>query len=87
MIPFQVAKTKADALAGIALTFSSFGSGNNHEFEMFKKNEKALLSIDGVVQSPIAFTPITTELEFNIDDSVTNISVSQAYLQLIQVIP
>ena len=31
---------------------------------MFKKNEKALLSIDGVVQSPIAFTPITTDLEF-----------------------
>ena len=73
---FQVAKTKADALAGIALTFSGFGSGNNHEFEMFKKNEKALLSIDGVVQSPIAFTPITTELEFNISDSVTTFSVT-----------
>ena len=73
---FQVAKTKADALAGIALTFSGFGSGNNHEFEMFKKNEKALLSIDGVVQSPIAFTPITTELEFDISNSVTTFSVT-----------
>ena len=57
-------KLSADSLAGIALTFLSFGSGNNHEFEMSKKNEKALLSIDGVVQSPIAFTPITTKLEF-----------------------
>ena len=43
---------------------------------MFKKNEKALLSIDGVVQSPIAFTPITTELEFNISDSATIFSVT-----------
>ena len=43
---------------------------------MSKKNEKALLSIDGVVQSPIAFTPITTELEFNISDSATIFSVT-----------
>ena len=73
---FFVAKNKADALAGIALTFTSSGAGNNHEFEMFKKNEKALMSIDGVIQSPIAFTPISTNLEFAIDDSVTTFSVT-----------
>ena len=73
---FFVAKNKADALAGIALTFTSSGSGNNHEFEMLKKNEKALMSIDGVIQSPIAFTPISTNLEFAINDSVTTFSVT-----------
>ena len=73
---FFVAKNKADALAGIALTFLSSGAGNNHEFEMFKKNEKALMSIDGVIQSPIAFTPISTNLEFAINDSQTTFSVN-----------
>ena len=58
------------------MTFTSSGAGNNHEFEMFKKNEKALISIDGVIQSPIAFTPISTNLEFAIDDSVTTFSVT-----------
>ncbi len=73
---FQVAKTRADALAGISLIFTSAGAGNYHEFEMSKKNEKALISIDGVIQSPIAFTPISTTLEFNITDSQTLFSVA-----------
>ena len=70
---FKVAKTRADALAGIrTLIFTSRGTGNYHEFEMSKKNEKALLSIDGVIQSPIAFTPISTTLEFDITDSANH---------------
>ena len=73
---FKVSKTRADALAGINLTFTSFGAGNYHEFEMFKKNEKALISVDGVIQSPIAFTPISTTLEFNITDNQTLFSVA-----------
>ena len=72
----KIAKSHPDALAGISVTFTGVGVGNAHEFEMFKKNEKALLSIDGVIQSPIAFTPITTDLEFNITDSVTTFSVT-----------
>ena len=52
---FKIAKSRADALAGIAVTFTSTGSGNNHEFEMSKKNEKALLSIDGIIQSQQCF--------------------------------
>ena len=43
---------------------------------MFKKNEKALISVDGVIQSPIAFTPISTTLEFNITDNQTLFSVA-----------
>ena len=73
---FKISKSKPDAVAGIALTFTNLGSGNAHEFEMFKKNEKALLSIDGVIQSPMAFTPITTDLEFNITNNVTTFSVT-----------
>ena len=43
---------------------------------MFKKNEKALISIDGVIQSPMAFTPITTNLEYNITNTQTTFSVT-----------
>ncbi len=73
---FKIAKSHPDALAGVAVTFTGTGTGNAHEFEMFKKNEKALLSIDGVIQSPVAFTPITTDLEFAVTDSVTTFSVT-----------
>ena len=73
---FKIAKSHPDALAGVAVTFTGTGTGNAHEFEMFKKNEKALLSIDGVIQSPVAFTPITTDLEFAVTDSSTTFSVT-----------
>ena len=73
---FKIAKSRPDALAGIAVTFTGVGSGNNHEFEMSKKNEKALLSIDGIIQSPIAFTPVSTNLEYAITNSSTTFSVT-----------
>ena len=73
---FKISKSRPDAVAGIAVTFTGTGSGNAHEFEMFKKNEKALISIDGVIQSPIAFTPITTDLEYNITNTQTLFSVT-----------
>ena len=40
-------------------------TGNNHSFEMVKKLEKAIISIDDVIQSPIAYTPIVYDLEAN----------------------
>mgnify|MGYP007000316736 len=73
---FKISKSRSDALAGIAVTFTGTGTGNAHEFEMFKKNEKALMSIDGVIQSPVAFTPITTDLEYNITNTATIFSVT-----------
>ena len=73
---FKISKSHPDALAGISVTFTGTGTGNAHEFEMFKKNEKALLSLDGVIQSPVAFTPITTDLEYNITNNQTTFSVT-----------
>ena len=34
------------------------------------------MSIDGVIQSPVAFTPITTDLEYNITNTATTFSVT-----------
>jgi hypothetical protein len=53
---FRISTRKDYALAGIAVTFTSNGSGNSHELEMVKKNEKSIISIDNVIQSPIAYS-------------------------------
>jgi len=62
---FKLATSRSNATAGTAITFSSAGTGNAHTLEMYKKMEKSIISIDGVVQSPIAFTPINHTLQDN----------------------
>ena len=46
---------------------------------MFKKNEKSLITLDNVIQSPISFTPITTTLSGNVGGQV---SISTTILSL-----
>ena len=62
---FKLATSRANALAGTAIAFSSAGSGNAHTLTMDKKLSKAIVSIDGVAQSPIAFTKLTYTLQDN----------------------
>ena len=72
---FKLSTTKA----GAAITFNSAGSGDRHRLEMFKKNEKALITLDNVIQSPISFTPITTTLSGNVSGQV---SISTSIISL-----
>jgi hypothetical protein len=51
--------------SGIALTFTSTGSGNAHRLTMKKRLEKSLIIIDNVIQYPLAFTPINYQLSNN----------------------
>ena len=62
---FKVAESAANANSGTGVTFTDDGGGNAHTFEMFKKLSKSVVSINGVVQSPIAFTDINYDLEDN----------------------
>ena len=62
---FKLATTRNNALAGTAINFSSAGTGNAHTLTMDKKLSKAIISIDGVAQSPIAFTKLTYTLQDN----------------------
>ena len=62
---FRLALTKNDALTGNGVVFSSIGSGNAHQLEMYKKNEKAIITLDNVVQYPIIRTPIAHTLSGN----------------------
>ena len=62
---FKLATTKTYANAGIGVTFISFGSGNAHSVTMSKRNEKSIITIDGVIQKPLTFTPLNFVLENN----------------------
>jgi hypothetical protein len=62
---FKLALTKSDALTGNYVTFSSSGSGNAHQLEMYKKTEKALITLDNIVQYPLIRTPISHNLYGN----------------------
>ena len=68
---FGIATTKAHADSGIGITVTSFGEGNVHTFEMVKSNEKALMAIDGIVQTPIANTNITHTISNNAAPGIT----------------
>ena len=62
---FKLATRKEYAQAGIFVTFTDAGLGNAHELEFTKKLTKTVVGLDGIVQQPIAFTPITHSLRFN----------------------
>ena len=62
---FKVATTPLYASSGIGVTFTSTGSGNTHEFEMHKRLEKTVLSVDGIIQYPLAYNPISYTLVDN----------------------
>jgi hypothetical protein len=55
---FKLSTRRDYALSGICVTFTSVGEGNAHQLEMVKKNEKSIISINNVVQYPIAYSLI-----------------------------
>tara|TARA_B100001287_G_scaffold257557_2_gene243298 strand:+ start:3396 stop:17606 length:14211 start_codon:yes stop_codon:yes gene_type:complete len=66
--------------SGIGFTFTDSGSGNRHKLEMKKKLEKSLITVDGVTQYPLIYTPLVFDLENNgggtIGAAVTFLSLS-----------
>ena len=65
---FQIATTKTLALAGTGVTFVGVGTGNAHEFQMALANTKAVITIDNLIQSPLAYNPIAFSLQNNTED-------------------
>jgi hypothetical protein len=62
---FKLSTRQNYATLGIGVTFTSNGQGNAHQLGMFKKNEKAVITIDNLVQYPLLFTPISYTLSGN----------------------
>jgi hypothetical protein len=52
---FKISTREEYANSGISVTFTSLGSGNAHQFEMLKKNEKSIITISNIVQEPISY--------------------------------
>jgi len=63
---FKVATTTSNAISGTGTTFTSLGEGNAHRFTMKKKNSKCIITVDELVQSPIAYTGIAHSLSGNV---------------------
>ena len=61
----KIATKKEYAEQGIGVTFTSVGLGNAHELEMFKKNEKSLITINNLAQYPISYSYISHTLSNN----------------------
>jgi len=73
---FKVAITTTAAQSGIGITFTSLGEGNAHRFTMKERNTKCLISVDELVQYPLAFSGITHTLSGNIGITTTIIPLS-----------
>ena len=69
---FQVSATPT----GPAIQIIGTGTGNQHIFGMEKKLEKALFTIDGVVQSPLAQTNLSYGIQEELDAEETYITLS-----------
>ena len=62
--------------SGIGFTFTGTGDGNTHIFEMKKKNEKTVLTINGVLQAPLAFTPVEKTIDQNVSIGASFLALS-----------
>ena len=74
---FKLSTRKDYALAGICVTFTSVGEGNAHQLEMYKKNEKSIISIDNIIQYPIAYSLINHTI-----NNYSNVSTSSTIFAL-----
>ena len=75
---FQISTTRS----GTPVTFVGVGTGNLHQFEMLKKIEKTVISIDNLIQYPLMFTPIKHNLSENIDNGNIGISTTRTVFSL-----
>ena len=67
---FKVAITTTAAANETGVTFTGLGEGNAHRFTMKERNTKCILTIDELVQYPIAPTKITHTLSGNVGGSI-----------------
>ena len=62
---FKIATNKSNALSGIGVVITDLGEGNAHMFEMAKKNEKSIITINNLIQYPITYSGIEHSLSDN----------------------
>ena len=72
---FSFAESAANALLAVPLPLkiANVGIGTSHTISPFNQNSKALISLGGVIQSPISPTSIISQLSSNVSSSSTTI--------------
>ena len=63
---------------GAAVTFNNAGAGNAHTLTMAKRAEKTVLSLDGIVQNPVTYTPVS----YTLTDNFGSISATDTFVSL-----
>ena len=76
-IKIRVAASASQSLQTIpeVLDFSNLGIGTEHRFISKKRNEKSLISIDNLIQSPVVSTSTTSGLTTSMNRIVSYVSV------------
>ena len=64
---FKVATSLANANAGTGITVATVGEGNAHKFVSDKQNSKCLITVNGLVQYPLA----QTKLSYTLDGAIS----------------
>ena len=74
----QVASSASNALKSIpnVLDLTSVGIGTSHVFTSKKQNNKSIISIDNLIQSPVTSTAVTTTLSKNLGLFESQLSIS-----------
>ena len=73
----QLSTSRADAMAGIALTFTDrYEYMEDQTLDAIYPNKKCIILIDGITQSPLAWTPISYNLTNNLSGISTEISLT-----------
>ena len=68
---FKLASSRSNALAETSISFSTYlGEGNAHQFEMYKKVEKSLITLNNLAQYPLLYTDINYTLSGNSGSSI-----------------
>ena len=73
---FRVAIASTLATAGVGVTFTDLGAGNRHVFSMNKRNEKSILTLDGIVQSPLLKSDLSEQTMHSVGAGTTVIQLS-----------
>ena len=72
---FSVAGLRTDAESGNSFVISGLGSGNAHSFDVLRPDDRVLLEIDEIVQSPLFRRDISIALDEAVGIASTTIKV------------
>ena len=73
----QLSTSRSDAMSGIALTFTDrYEYMEDQTLDAIYPNKKCIILIDGITQSPLAWTPISYNLTNNLSGISTEISLT-----------